>query len=132
MARSSTARRRLSVASVYLGSLPRRFRRGRAAESSTILARCRSRCSVFVERAKPSSSACSSFVNVIGVGVRTGSRARSRSCLLLHSDTLLRRTFAKIGILTLRVIDIARTLWWQKIEEREPHAETQPPFEIDE
>jgi hypothetical protein len=38
-----------------------------AAESSTILARCRSRCSVFVERAKPLSSARSSFVNVIGV-----------------------------------------------------------------
>jgi hypothetical protein len=38
-----------------------------SAESSTILARCRSRCCVFVERAKPSSSACSSFVNVIGV-----------------------------------------------------------------
>jgi hypothetical protein len=42
-------------------------RRQAPAESSTILARCRSRCSVFVERAKPSSSACSSFVNVIGV-----------------------------------------------------------------
>ncbi len=38
-----------------------------AAESSTILARCRSQCSVFVERAKPSGSARSSFVNVIGV-----------------------------------------------------------------
>ena len=32
-----------------------------------IRARCRSRCSVFVERAKPSSSARSSSVNMIGV-----------------------------------------------------------------
>ena len=37
------------------------------AASSTIRARWRIRCSVFVERAKPSSSARSSFVSLIGV-----------------------------------------------------------------
>jgi hypothetical protein len=38
-----------------------------SADKSTIRARCPSRCSVFVERAKPSSSVRSSFVNVMAV-----------------------------------------------------------------
>jgi hypothetical protein len=42
-----------------------------SAANSTIRARCRIRCSLFVERAKPSSSARSSAVKMMGVGFGT-------------------------------------------------------------